>query len=565
MNALGLSIHGTPMRYRCLLCLLLLPGLGVAQEVGTCGPATASRDLDVGNVRARLYNSGGLFWQGSNAVYTVPKDKLTDALFAHGLWIGGLVEGDLHMAASDYGPWEFWPGPLDADGNPPVDCTPYDRMYKISRADLAVYGRDGTLTNDLRDWPAHLGAPVYDGDGVSGNYDLAGGDRPALLGDQMVWWVMNDLGNEHRWSREQPIGLEIQVTAFAFDNAAYNSPIDPVLVHSTFYRYRLVYKGAAPWEGVYFGLFNDPDLGDAGDDYVGSDSTLHMGYVYNGDDFDGSTGGYGDRPPALGNVFLQGPALGPDGQDNDRDGTTDEPGERAGMATFAYYNGDSTVQGNPDTAEHVYHYLRGRWRDGLPITYGGSGRGFTVERTSFMFSGDPPAYWTEENIDGEGSRNTPADRRFIMSTGPFRMEPGEVQDILVGIVWARGADRLDSVYKLKSVVHGLHVVGPEVLLQARIPPPAPPTPGPDRYVVYRNYPNPFTTRTTLAYDLPQERLVHLVVYDVLGRPVRTLVDQVQPPGHYTVDFDATALPSGLYLAQLRVGHLERTLPLLRHP
>ncbi len=558
------------MMYRYLFLLLFLPQWSLAQTTGTCSPGTASKDLDVNNVRARLYNTGGLFWKGAGNIYTVPKEAQANAIFAHNLWIAGMVDGALRITASDYGPWEWWPGPLDSLGYPPLDCADYDRMYKVSREDFKVYDETGEATEDLTEWPVHLGAPVQDGDGDPENYDLQRGDRPLLFGDQMVWWVMNDRGNEHGWSLSEPIGLEMQVTAFSFKGGPYTSPVDPVLAHTTFYRYRLIYKGRAPWEDAYFGLWNDPDLGDAGDDYVGSDSTLHMGYVWNGDDFDGSGGGYGDKPPALGNVILQGPTIDPDGLDNDRDGIVDEQGERQGMSSFIYYNSDATVQGNPDSGDDAYRFLRALWRDDFSVTYGGSGRGFSEEPTRFMFSGNPPAFWSEENTDNAGSRNTPADRRFIMATGPFRMEPGDIQDILVGIVWAQGQDRYRSVYKLKADVAGLHIFNStaQCLIPEEQPAflaaPAPPEP-PDRYILYRNYPNPFATRTTIQYDLPQDQPVHLAVYDVLGRPIRTLVDAHQSAGSYAFDFDATGLSPGFYLARLRLGYLERTLRMIRHP
>ncbi len=553
------------MNHRYFFLLLLLPGLSLAQTTGTCSPGTASKDLDVNNVRARLYNTGGLFWKGAGNIYTVPKEAQANAVFANTLWIAGLVDGALRITASDYGPWEWWPGPLDSLGSPPLDCTDYDRMYKVSREDFKTYEETGEATDDLAEWPVHLGAPVQDGDGNLDNYNLHGGDRPLLFGDQMVWWVMNDRGNVHSWSLTEPIGLEMQVTAFAFKVAARNP-----LWNTTFYRYKMTYRGDSPLEDARLGVWVDADLGDASDDYVGADTTLHMGYTWNGDDLDGSSGGYGDRPPAIGFSLFEGLRAEDDGIDNNRNGIVDEAGERMGMSMFKAYNSDSTIDGDPDSGADAYRYLQGLWRDGRPQTYGGSGIAFSDTPFPFMFPGNPPEFWSEENYDGQGTRRTPADRRFLMAMGPFRMEPGETQDFVVAVVWAQGSNRFESVYKLKAdvarmfswVEHGLCIVPDESPALSAAP--ALPEP-PDRYIVYRNYPNPFATRTTIEYDLPQDRPVHLTVYDVLGRPIRTLVDGHQSAGSYAVDFDATGLPSGLYLARLRLGHLERTLPMLRIP
>ena len=209
-------------------------------------------DLDVNNVRARLYNVGNLFWTGSGHVYEVPKGSNLHSIFSSGIWVGGKVNGETRLAVSDYGPYEFWPGPLDDDGNPPADCSVYDRMYKVSKDDIRNYESTGVATLDLQDWPWELGAEVVDGDGVEGNYNLSGGDRPGILGDQTVYFIMNDMGNVHQWGGTEPIGLEVQVYAFAFRSSG---PLN----NTTFYRYVIEYFGDDPLEETYFGIWSDPD------------------------------------------------------------------------------------------------------------------------------------------------------------------------------------------------------------------------------------------------------------------------------------------------------------------
>ncbi|MEM6646273.1 MAG: hypothetical protein AAF730_08465, partial [Bacteroidota bacterium] len=231
-----------------MLSVALAPHSAAAQAVGTCAPGNASADLDVGDVRARMYNRGGLFWQGSGNTYTVPKNGQANSIFAMSMWVGGLLDdGGYRFTGTAYGPWEYWPGPLDANGNPPDDCTDYDRMYAVYAEDIRAYDTDGTLTDDLRDWPHHLGAPVIDGDGIAGNYNLAGGDRPRLYGEQSIWWVMNDAGNQKEWSDTPPIGLEVQVQAFASSCLPLPGPslrvFDRPISQTTFYHYTLIHKG----------------------------------------------------------------------------------------------------------------------------------------------------------------------------------------------------------------------------------------------------------------------------------------------------------------------------------
>ena len=76
--------------------------------------------------------------------------------------------------------------------------------------------------------------------------------------------------------------------------------------------------------------------------------------------------------------------------------------------------------------------------------------------------------------------------------------------------------------------------------------------------LFQNYPNPFLDRTTIAYDVEQPGSVTVVVYDLLGRAVRTLVDQTQPTGSYRIEWDGRdaggqPVAAGMYFYRLRVG------------
>ena len=174
--------------YWILLIFLLLPHAATAQT-GTCEPALGEAYLDAGNVRARILNNGGLFWRGTPHVYEVPKGGGSNAIFAAGIWVGGMINDSLRVAASRYGPWEFWAGPLDALGNPPTDCKPYDQIWEIRTEDIQAFIDGKGISGNMKNWPWQLGAPVVDGDGNPNNYNLEGGDLPELLGDQRLWWL----------------------------------------------------------------------------------------------------------------------------------------------------------------------------------------------------------------------------------------------------------------------------------------------------------------------------------------------------------------------------------------
>lgn len=73
------------------------------------------------------------------------------------------------------------------------------------------------------------------------------------------------------------------------------------------------------------------------------------------------------------------------------------------------------------------------------------------------------------------------------------------------------------------------------------------------FELFQNYPNPFNSSTIIPYTLIQKTFVTLKIYDVLGREIKTLVNELQYSGDYQVNFDANELENGMYFYQLQVG------------
>jgi len=92
---------------------------------------------------------------------------------------------------------------------------------------------------------------------------------------------------------------------------------------------------------------------------------------------------------------------------------------------------------------------------------------------------------------------------------------------------------------------------------------------PDNFILYQNYPNPFNPTTKIKFTILESplpggdgrgglQLVKLVVFDILGNEVATLVNEEKPAGSYEVQFDASKLVSGVYFYQLRKGSFSQT-------
>ncbi|MSP57640.1 MAG: hypothetical protein CK532_00745 [Flavobacteriales bacterium] len=422
------------------------------QMANTCEPASQSADLDVNNVRTKLLNGGDMWWDLNNPKYEIPKINDPNAvrkhsLFSGAIWIGGKDNGgSLKLAAMTYRQRgsDFWPGPLDTTtaATDPLRCKAYDKMWKVTRDELETFENSKYLTQSagIRDWPAGRQRAVLNGneakylapykeitpDGVynpfDGEHPVLDDRRPSIDNgvekqpDMFIWWVYNDKGNIHSETQGQPIGVEIQTTGFAF---ATNDEVN----NMTFYSSKIINRGFTTLNDCYMGEWVDADLGNYADDYVGCDVGRSLGFCYNGDDDDEGVLGYGLNPPTIGVDYFEGP--------------TDSVGNQMGLSHFMYYNNDqNAVSGNPGDAIEFYNLMQGKWLGGQNVTWGGTGFGGS-RPAKYMFPGDTDPEHLGESWTEKSSGNKPGDRRFIQSTGPFTLRPGQIQRITLGVVWAR--------------------------------------------------------------------------------------------------------------------------------
>jgi len=446
-------------------------GTGGSGKTGVfdCSPSVSQIDLDINNVRARILGGGDFWWDGvESARYEVPKvDPASGAtplsvLFAGALWFTGLDNGgNLKCAAQTFRNQghDFFNGPLSGNnGEVSFDvCDTYDEHFKVYGSDIAalknlfsastgtIISRSDILAlkdpNDPRSnplellrWPGKGNpyyldnetdkyfnesslAPFFDADG-NNIYDPTKGDFPVIglsaacgvtqnFADQMIFWVINDNGQIHGRTGGSPIGVQINCLAFAYQTA-------DALNDMTFYTFEITKKTPNPLFSTYMGVFVDPDLGDATDDYVGCDTTRGMGFLYNANPVDGT---YGPNPPILGIDYFEGPL--------------DDNGNQLGLSSFVYFiNSGPAIQQDPDDAPEFRNFQTGKWKDGTPITFGGTGTTGN-DFTNYCLSGNP-----NDPLPAWSGASTPqitgADFRFVQNSGPFTLQPGDPQRISIG-------------------------------------------------------------------------------------------------------------------------------------
>jgi len=455
--------------------------------------STIFKNTGISDINAGQDASGLIFPKGSG------KTAVYQSGFLWAAQVNDPNEQDPHVGGTVYreGLQSGW---IDANGNVIAEDDPSVRIWRV-RPDVYPGGPNVDLSTEATDenrseadvrsqyeldwtqWPASIGAPYDDVDG-NGSYDPTV-DVPGVPGaNQTIWFVANDQASSRTsfMYGTQPMGIEQQATIWGYSQTG-------ALGNMIFRRYLIINKtdilgSNRTFDSMYVSMWSDPDVGDSGDDYAGSDTVLSVSYAYNGKGVDAI---YGGTPPALGFDFFQGPLVtGIAGEDRNKNGVDDAsdygifknktvgPGLINLPMTAAYYyiNTDPTltdpVQGSyAEGAVRWYRFMKGR----IGLTNEPFVDPNTGTQTPFTLPGDPVTGtgW----IDGQ--QFAYADRRIGMASGPFTMAPGDTQEVVVAEILAgavQGVDRLSAI-SLMKFYDQIAQVAYDNFFDLPTPPPAP--------------------------------------------------------------------------------------------
>ena len=557
--------------------------------------------LDRNNIATYVINNGCHFWRGPGydayypndtaIFYEYPKGSRKSLIFTSTLWVGGMdEENQLRLSAQTHRErgFDFWSGPISVfNGNISIDTSTvieWNKIWKLNIEDVQYhinnFSKPGyrAIPEILR-WPAHGDvnkgqakyiAPFVDVDG-DGFYRPLKGDYPLIKGHQCAFFIFNDLRTKNRETgNSNIIGIEVHGMMYQFEDAE-----DSIINNTTFLSYKIFNRSKHTLSNTYIGIWSDPDVGYAKDDYIGYDVGRSMYFGYNGEEVDGNGefNAYGENPPVVGIVFLGGPYIDINDIDNPAGGCDESingkgfgdgiiDNERYGMTGFVMHHSADGPQSDPSSAKDYYNYFRMRWKDSTEVQYGGVGcPEFSSYGPSckFMYPGvsDPcnwgtegvapngPVDWTEFN-GYNGEPNSPNDRFGLGSCGPFTFKPGDVQKIDIAYVAARGDDGLISSLELLRVyadtLHNrfaqntddfgtqyLDVDEASFEIQS-----------------LEVYPNPVSDIITVV--IPQGNTsTHFELYNIFGQKV---IHQSIPSSQKKLNVDVSDLPDGIYVCAI---------------
>ncbi len=524
--------------------------------------------LDGNNINSMFFNTG-IFDQDRRTSNTPglewPKGTGQYAIFTAGLSVSALYNGELRMGTAFYG-GEYLPGyVLDSSGIAVGKTDSTFKFYKVKRGD--------NINNSI-DWAnwgfmVPYGAPFTDvnHDGVY-EPDI---DTPGVKNAvQTIFICLTDAFPESHSVSEGfgggtlPLYSEVHLTAWCYDT--------PELMDVQFIKWNVINKSHVPWNGTYFTLGSDPDLGCADDDYIGCDSTRSLGFCYNCREVDcASTYRYTGIVPSVGFQWLQCPGV-----------------RNMGITSITYVgkasNGFPMCEREPNPgALNAYNFMKGYKGDLTPwvIPPGGP-----QNITEYCYSGDPESGtgWCEaqseitgrvDNCGGPGvtigniiNTTNGGDRRIILNSGSdnLTVNPGDTQKILIAQLIARGISRRNSVTRLKILADTVKSICTRGFLTGLDPVVSS---IPSQFQLFQNYPNPFNPATKIKFTIPfnvsnyprvvpEEAPVTLKVYDVIGREVATLINDNLKSGTYEIIWNGANYASGVYFYRLKAGSYTAT-------
>ncbi len=327
-----------------------------------------------------------------------------------------------------------------------------------------------------------------------------------------------------------PLGVEVQQLTFSFSDSPYRDMY--------FSKWRIINKSSLSWDSVYIALVDDGDIGDGSDDAAGCDTTRNLGFIKN---FDNNDADYGAAPPALGYRILQSPMrFTGNNQDTAKLPYGNYTGYKlTGMSAYnVFVNSGGSCLGDPDNAVNAYNFLRGKdgcgntlinWVTGNPTQYKYSGNAVTLTG------------WYDSTSD---------DKRQVLSCGPISMASGSEQFFVTGTVLGRGSSNNQSVGAMLTASDDANNFYKNSFGGTPIGITQTSTEVPVRFSLEQNYPNPFNPITKLKFQMSKSGFAKLVIFDVTGKEIATLVNEEMNPGTYELSWDGSNYPSGIYFYEL---------------
>ncbi len=497
--------------------------------------------LNTNRVAATVLNDGRFFTDGTTGKFLVPYQNSTTTLMrSAGLWIGGLdADGKLRIAATNEKNSDFMPG-LWGTGQLA------DKIWRVSadqieahKADFADNQKIDNPIAAIYAWPANGNlffsqyndgaqipfpsaglADFFDTDG-NASYNPDQGDYPAffLRGcpannfDEMLWYVFHNKNTAtNPVGATQGMNIEVRATILA-QKCLENSPFgNAVTTHL-----KILNTEEKTLEKLYFGLYNDYQIGSGAEEFVGCDSLRYLSFAYTGDPKKSDL-------PSIAVDIMRGPL--------DTDpfvGNNEVP-----LTSIKAFDAQNTL-----STALIYNILSGK-----------NANGSSSNDRGFSFPDNP---LDPNGVSEISLGNIPGDRAAVMSYGPLSLLPGAYNEMVFIHSFADNgllnspARNIPKIYTLSNTLQryfdncfeaepGENYCDPRLL----------PVAEPNLANLFKAYPSPASDHVWIESKLAD--IQNIAIYDALGRLCLTQsFDLTQSKQQVSVQ----NLPKGLYFVQVK--------------
>ncbi len=477
--------------------------------------------ITTATMTAKITNIGMLDWQHSNgsAIRWMAGDE--EIIFAHGLWINGIMNDSLIGTTSMWIP-DFSEGPV-IDGQAAILVQPEDStLYRVYHIDQS----SNTGDPDYDEWPVQWGAPhQFDG-------------SPLVIGDQTTYMVYNDAhpGDDYRgWPYSDPTPLEIHETVWDYGNTA---GLENVL----FFRYRIYNRGNDDILDAAISFWVDVDIVNASRNLGGYNPNGNYMYNY----YNGIQTGI--LPRACTYLMLQGPAVYEPDSTAIAFGHTIQDARNllttAGMYVLSdRYPVSDTLIYLPNTLEELRYISLGLMLNGQPIIHP-----LTHDTTTYTFDGDPATGegWIFNGYNDNGGSEGEAG--FITSTGNFDLIAGDSTEVIYALITVADTtfqsalmNLEDQAVQLRSWYDNTNPLSIKDNIESW---------NPEHFNIISAYPNPFNATINLEWENIHPGFTQIDVFDLNGAFITTITSKYYAQGSHILTWTPQNSSSGIYFLSI---------------
>ncbi len=530
----------------CLAFYLLVPGLLNGQI------NAESITLNPNRVKVVVNSNGAFFWDFSEGQFIAPftpGEPEVSTLKASGLWMAGLDPGNnligaIQLYNTDQKA-DFTPGVLNPDDLEPIE---FNGIWRVTYADVMDHLDDFNDNGQIDDpnpavyaWPARgnpffsmfnggltlpendIGYADFFDRNADSVYDPSVGDYPMLavrncenttvVPTEMIWFAFHD---KVLHTQSQLAGMNVEVHGSVF---GFNCAEDIAVNNTIFTKLKVINRATESIDSTFFGIFNDFDIGNSNDDFFGADTLRNLIFGYNGDADD--EGGYGTNAPAMSVDLLRGPI--------------NENGAQLALTKYMAVPPGGSLEGI-----EYYRLLSGSLPNGVPAPNNG-----------IYYPGDPNDPTGNSEVT---AGNSPGDRRTLISSGPFQLNPGAVNELIAAYTFHQSPQANDPLENVAAMYGNVDQV--QAFFDACLETDAPYS---DCSLIVSTdevrvdaprvvlFPNP--TKYTIDIQSEELTMESVSIFDIQGKLIRY---EEEVRGGQSVRLDVSPLAAGMYIVKVQL-------------